>query len=579
MWTLCGDQTALGQLVILANWMPRYYTDEIALMGPPVPDTLGGPAEAGDGPIDIYLTSQCVSTGGRCLGTGHDSASVFGFEKPARPCQAVGAADRCSGFLVINRSNFSNLDTPGTLAHEFFHLLQDAHNSHGTLVSGVYNWFVEASAKWAQFRWHPASRPRRVYPYFDDFISTKLGLTTVDGNNEYVSFVWPLFMTESGPAGEDLIGQAWRAIEGQAGNKAVNTAISGALPFDTKFRDFAVTAWNDPLEPGPDPISPHFWDLDGGLSHEMPSGPKFKQEDLQANDRSVPPLRISVAMPALSARYAELFPSEGVHQITVNFSNLAPAANFDVDALLNIKDKGWEHRKLDKGDTRFCRDDPADDVQELIIVLANHDIESSVSGDWTVESLKEPCAGYQVEIDWTDVYDNVPDTIHFKGQIDTVDLTLPTDSHTLYMTGTGTASGARAGWKACNPGIADTPQGNGTATFQAIITDDTITVSAFADIDNPLSGVTTDLFMANLEEVDKPDGATVVVDPRQPLRRSVPALLLRRRHDQGVHETGPDPVRRLNGVPPAGTVSGRRPLLNAPPALITPSAAVSRRRA
>jgi hypothetical protein len=222
-------------------------------------------------------------------------------------------------------------------------------------------------------------------------------------------------------------------------------------------------------------------------------------------------------MPALSARYADLLPAEKVKQVTVNFSGIAPSADFDVDALLDIKDKGWERRKLEKGDTRFCLTDPNDAVQEFIIVLSNHDAAASVTGDWTVESLADPCAAWDVEIDWTDVYDGVPDTIHFKGVIDTIDPTIPADETNFYMTGEGTASGARGGWKGCNPGIDVTPEGSGKAIFQAAITDTTITFNAFADIDNPLAGVSTDLFEANLEETNKEGGATVTIDPRQPI--------------------------------------------------------------
>ena len=202
LWTACGDQTALAQVVELAGWMPRFYADETALMGPPLSDALGGPAEAGDGPIDIYLVDQCVSSGVRCLSSGFDDASEFGYAKSARPCVPSGAADKCSAFAVINRFAY-NADTPSTLAHEFFHVLEFAHNRHGLNVGGRWNWFTEASAKWAQFRYYPASRPGRVYSFFENFMSTALGLTKTNGRNEYASFVWPLFMTESGPAGED----------------------------------------------------------------------------------------------------------------------------------------------------------------------------------------------------------------------------------------------------------------------------------------------------------------------------------------------------------------------------------------
>src|SRR4029079_14789369 len=137
-------------------------------------------------------------------------------------------------------------------------------------------------------------------------------------------------------------------------------------------------------------------DLDGGLPKNPPLGPKYKLDDLPANKRSDPPLRLPVTMPPLSARYFDMLPVEKVKQVTVNFSGIAPNADFDVDALLDIKDKGWERRQLVHGDTHFCLTDPPDAVQEFIIVLSNHDAAANVSGEWTVQSLAEPCGAWDV---------------------------------------------------------------------------------------------------------------------------------------------------------------------------------------
>jgi hypothetical protein len=118
--------------------------------------------------------------------------------------------------------------------------------------------------------------------------------------------------------------------------------------------------------------------------------------------------------------------------------------------------------------------------------------------------------GWRIHIAWTDSYDGIFDTITFDGIIDTVPPDQP-PSEQIYMTGIGTATGSRNGWKKCNPGIDITPNGSGPATFQAFVSKDTVSFSAFANIDTPLAGVSTALFVVPL------DGGTFDVPQNAPV--------------------------------------------------------------
>jgi len=100
--------------------------------------------------------------------------------------------------------------------------------------------------------------------------------------------------------------------------------------------------------------------------------------------------------------------------------------------------------------------------------------------------------GWEVKIAWTDSYDGVLDTMTFDGVVDTVPLG---DEYVgISLVGTGTVSGSRSGWKACNPGIDVTPSGTVSATFLAILQDDMLTISAYADGGTELSGISTAMF-------------------------------------------------------------------------------------
>jgi hypothetical protein len=509
VWAQCNDPAGLTEAVAAAGDMDLFWREETNLMGTPIPDG-GGRLEAGDGPIDIYLANgtQCASTGGRCLNpSGPRHMDIAGYSLPAATFVSSGNAPKSSGFIVLLRpyAQFS----PSTLAHELFHVLENAYNAFGTLnAGGRWNWFVEASAKWAQWRFHKPSRADRVYPYFQNFLHTEPGLTTVDGKNEYSSLVWPYFLQLKG-GGDNAIQRTWAAIVGKADNANVDAAINSVLPFASNFKDFAATAYNDVLRPT-DPVSPHFWDLDAGLPKQAPGDVKWVEHTLPANPKGTPPLEIQVSQPPLSIRYTDLIVTDEVRQVVVDFSSIAPQESFDPVALLDIKDHAWQRRDLGKGVTRFCRDRPAEDVGELIIAVANHEYEAGkdLRGHWEVQSLADPCALYSITIDWVDSYDGIEDGMHFVGDVDQVDLAL-SNKDTQYLTGTGTVSGDRFGWQKCNPGIDLTPSGTVSATFYAVVDKitQTVTVNAWADADTDLAGISTGFFVLDI------DGGRFNIDP------------------------------------------------------------------
>jgi hypothetical protein len=94
-----------------------------------------------------------------------------------------------------------------------------------------------------------------------------------------------------------------------------------------------------------------------------------------------------------------------------------------------------------------------------------------------------------IKIVWTDFYDGVEDRITFLGDLTDVE---GDPANGGMFTGTGTATGSRAGWAACNPGIDVVPSGTVTATFNGILSGPgRITVSAYADVFSELSGIST----------------------------------------------------------------------------------------
>ena len=124
------------------------------LMGPPIGDSNVGNTgtaispEGGDGLIDIYLVNRAVTQHGRNISSGA-GAMTYGAAPHGGPAQARTA----SGYIVVNALRYTGNTFKSTLAHEFFHVLEQAHNDQGILYAPkgttgrwVDPWFVEASA-------------------------------------------------------------------------------------------------------------------------------------------------------------------------------------------------------------------------------------------------------------------------------------------------------------------------------------------------------------------------------------------------------------------------------------------------
>jgi hypothetical protein len=146
VWAKCtGDYEAdidavLTRMVVLYGPMTQ-------MMGPPREDSNSeGPA------IDIYLVTKMVDSVRR-------SSQDFQLSSLAAtiPIQVQGT--KSSGFMLLDRERVGDPDFALDMAHEFFHVLQSAHNfavglgtttdpTTGQAQTTTY-WWDEATAEWA----------------------------------------------------------------------------------------------------------------------------------------------------------------------------------------------------------------------------------------------------------------------------------------------------------------------------------------------------------------------------------------------------------------------------------------------
>jgi hypothetical protein len=326
-----------------------------------------------------------------------------------------------SGYMIARREYLGAELLHTTLAHEFFHVLQYAHNVAITqgfsatpygefeVLKLVPYWFFEATATWMEtyiYRGKLSDRTlnESVHGYFvTSFLYGEPLYTSVQRGSSielqmYASYIWFMFMQQE--AGAAPIGQMWRNLESvdQDDFDGTLAAIDAAFPFAAHFRDFAVRNFNLDLEPG-DPITPSYKDWDPsfpeGVRPKFTVGEKRADRTLEASAPDDPPREIDDTIKPLSAHYDFFVPADDVPGVTLDFSGMTPSDTLDVDVLVNIKDKGWERRQLHVDEpTTLCRSNPDDDVKSFYLVLSNHtfDTDGALGGSFTIDTSPDACA-------------------------------------------------------------------------------------------------------------------------------------------------------------------------------------------
>jgi hypothetical protein len=311
--------------------------------------------------------------------------------------------------MVVDPGAGSDLELKSTIAHELFHVLQYAHNRRGIVYCVDPNcddveihWFAEASATWAEHHFVPEARGAPDGPYVrfrEGFRSSASGLNFIDHDNEYDSWLWPLFMQQE--LGDNAVAAAWTAIEGAVGYDAVQAALDSVLGFDDEFREFAVRVWNQQLNGNP--IDPRFNDprLDPTFPTDQPAAPRsFESFDLDTDST----FQETRTAPALWSWYHP-FEIVGHHrQLELDLSGAS--SEFNGDVLLYIGDQ-WIRYKLDNAVNKICLDRPDQAAHGGIVVLSNHDQGHDARPiSWSARVTEDGCSAVTGSITYQSSYDN-----------------------------------------------------------------------------------------------------------------------------------------------------------------------------
>jgi hypothetical protein len=388
-----------------------FWEKETTLMGPPILDA-GTEAQGGDDRIDFYFVD---GENDRTPRPGVIGITEFAMAYASSDLPVVGYGS--SAFVVGRRATIGEPYLALTLAHEFLHVLQYAHNWQiafgfkGTPYSSDFDvltfaeqWFVEASADWMKSYIYRDIYDAQIlqtylwYRFTSFFQGADVPLTwTTRQESEaflhiYAASVYFLFMEQE--LGPEAIAEFWDSV----GPVAVDDfdtptlILNEILPFDEHFRDFTVRNLNLKLDG--DPIDPLYESVDSSFPTNTAPPLNFKKGQNGRLKPQADPFVYEDTIPNLSAHYFYFTPSSTAEEITLDFSGLLPNDSVDIDLIVQIDGGDWERRQYDPSEPiNFCRANAEDNVTAFYAVVTNHAMfdTETVKGSFSATVSDESC--------------------------------------------------------------------------------------------------------------------------------------------------------------------------------------------
>jgi len=386
VWYCQGDQTGQRATARVARLLDAVWPEETR----PEPNGLGPPItpEANGGRISVYVTApnETVDTGGCTFGFCSRVGENFGVTVPTAPFLESPDARllRSSGAIIINENIGVN---DATVIHEFFHVLQFAHN-----VPAVSSWLGEASATWAEYRYRATDVSRVDYFRGAFQPATRSSLTRSSLNHEYGAYVWFLWLAQRA-GGDRAVFQLWSALEAaRSNNVAELDALVGRylatlrLAWAGNFKGFAVEDLNRNLSGAVAPRLLFGRGASGDAAVPLNVTPRWVRPPSTLN---LGTRRTAVNLPLLSAQYEHIRAiSRPVGAVVVTSNRMKPWGDLVVLAHTRF---GWQRRDLQNGSVTFCRRLSRQNVDQLYLIADNHDDRQNRSGASYTVTGKRTC--------------------------------------------------------------------------------------------------------------------------------------------------------------------------------------------
>jgi hypothetical protein len=329
--------------------------------------------------VDVYLVdalSPCrergVDTNGQpiCEPLTGNAAAAAPKDFPLH-CDVPGFSSKgCSAYMIIGSNGMDARDFAGVFAHEFFHVLQHAHN--GQIPT---TWYHEASATWAGWFFEPDSYSPKAFDRFRAFQKVDRSLLWYDYDQDYQYEAWGYPLLQYVEGGEGNIYQAWAEVEQAKDMATVDAAVDRHFPFKDWFREFAVAnaqprAFIPGASAGLDDIR---WQTHPRLT-DFPTDHHHVHAELTT--MAMGQHTYAVDIDPLTAQYDEFqVTDDNIRQIVIDRLGINGADWVDVDVLAQVGEgDDWRRFKGDEnGRVVLCRDKADENVSgALVVVLSNH---------------------------------------------------------------------------------------------------------------------------------------------------------------------------------------------------------------
>lgn len=374
---------------ISINLEERIYPILTGLLRQPLSDA-GLGCNPSDGRLDVYMPYDPLP--------GKDNVLAMVSVYPNHGCKATPT------YMQVLQQGPSEVNT---IAHEFMHMIQFAYDP---VVECFDSWWMEATANWAiDYFENMDSAPddQSEQSYSEWYLTaTNYQLILADSKHEYGAYLWPFYLSHyTGSYHPELIAQIFAATE-VPGNgdlyQVINDRIAGG--WETRWPEFAALNLN--LAPQ-DLYSqwdqfPYHWGSWSSFGFTKTVSQDQDAYYVWSLTNSDDPYRIG----DLGIFYGGIGVADDVRLLAI--ANPFVGAPFmRLQALIKRPGQGWQGpedwsaRKW----TVLCQDDPAEKVEQVILIYSNSNWQRLTSyveapSDLRVVVSDVSCAGWQGSSQW-----------------------------------------------------------------------------------------------------------------------------------------------------------------------------------
>ncbi|MBW2967559.1 hypothetical protein KY362_03665 [Candidatus Woesearchaeota archaeon] len=303
----------------------------------------------------------------RNMGSDYGEATMDDLDEDGTDQCKIGIGDR-----------YDKKTTQSTTAHELFHCFQFYMPNE---FEGERRWLMEATATWSEHYVYPDYNSE--WEYLSNFFPRlDSDMVKFDGENEYSTYTWYLFLTQftNNPS---FVKDALVAAKTKQGRDA---AVSTVSNFDLLWERYALWNWNrDPAEIYQDAPKFPTDTLNGDFM--FPNGASLSSWNYEQR-KEYPE---ALAMEKLGMAYHVATFTDDIKKVVFRFEKDSTEKHRR-QALIKIGDVWHQEDWNGVMERRFCRTRPEEKVDKVVLIVSNSDADGPVHLEGLTIDTRDECA-------------------------------------------------------------------------------------------------------------------------------------------------------------------------------------------